>query len=269
MRGWRRGPPGQPAHRRARAPRRDRRAAPPSSAGRLRLRDRPASRRANLRRAVADPAGQDPNATLKDFSTYVFNDAQRTWERTFGGTGRPTSARRSSSTRRGGHGLKRRDRRGRPVLRPADYVYLDPLLLRRHGAQARRPRRLRLGLRDRARGGHHCSNSSAPATGDHLRRPARQGQRASVRWSSRPTVTPAGPQRIRGRSTRATSRKRHGSRPSVTAASSAGRSGDEPRFVHPRRPSNGVAGSTAGARRAHDATRSRSTRRLSTRRLDW
>ena len=26
------------------------------------------------------PAGQDPDADLKDFSVYVFNDAQSTWE---------------------------------------------------------------------------------------------------------------------------------------------------------------------------------------------
>jgi len=35
------------------------------------------------------PAGQDPDAKLKDFSTYVFNDAQATWERTFEAAGRP------------------------------------------------------------------------------------------------------------------------------------------------------------------------------------
>ena len=35
------------------------------------------------------PAGQDPDAELKDFSTYVFNDAQATWERTFEAARRP------------------------------------------------------------------------------------------------------------------------------------------------------------------------------------
>ena len=35
------------------------------------------------------PADQDPDAKLKDFSTYVFNDAQATWERTFEAAGRP------------------------------------------------------------------------------------------------------------------------------------------------------------------------------------
>jgi predicted metalloprotease len=34
------------------------------------------------------PAGQDPDADLKDFSVYVFNDAQSTWERTFRANGR-------------------------------------------------------------------------------------------------------------------------------------------------------------------------------------
>jgi hypothetical protein len=36
----------------------------------------------------AIPAGQDPDADLKDFSVYVFNDAQSTWERTFRAQGR-------------------------------------------------------------------------------------------------------------------------------------------------------------------------------------
>ena len=35
------------------------------------------------------PAGQDPDAELKDFSTYVFNDAQGSWQRTFETAGRP------------------------------------------------------------------------------------------------------------------------------------------------------------------------------------
>src|SRR5688572_30630526 len=29
------------------------------------------------------PAGQDPDRDLRDFSVYVFNDAQDTWEQTF------------------------------------------------------------------------------------------------------------------------------------------------------------------------------------------
>jgi predicted metalloprotease len=33
------------------------------------------------------PAGQDPERDLKDFSTYVFNSAQATWERTFSAQG--------------------------------------------------------------------------------------------------------------------------------------------------------------------------------------
>jgi uncharacterized protein len=35
------------------------------------------------------PAGQDPDRDLRDFSVYVFNDAQATWERTFQAQGRP------------------------------------------------------------------------------------------------------------------------------------------------------------------------------------
>jgi len=35
------------------------------------------------------PAGQDPDAELKDFSTYVFNDVQGSWQRTFETAGRP------------------------------------------------------------------------------------------------------------------------------------------------------------------------------------
>jgi uncharacterized protein len=35
------------------------------------------------------PAGQDPDRDLKDFSVYVFNDVQSTWERTFKAQGRP------------------------------------------------------------------------------------------------------------------------------------------------------------------------------------
>jgi predicted metalloprotease len=36
----------------------------------------------------AIPAGQDPDADLKDFSAYVFDDAQDTWARTFAAQGR-------------------------------------------------------------------------------------------------------------------------------------------------------------------------------------
>ena len=35
------------------------------------------------------PPGEDPDAELKDFSTYVFNDAQDSWARTFEASGRP------------------------------------------------------------------------------------------------------------------------------------------------------------------------------------
>ncbi len=35
------------------------------------------------------PAGEDPERDLKDFSAYVFTDAQRTWQRTFKDAGRP------------------------------------------------------------------------------------------------------------------------------------------------------------------------------------
>jgi predicted metalloprotease len=35
------------------------------------------------------PAGQDPDRDLKDFSIYVFNDVQSTWERTFKAQGQP------------------------------------------------------------------------------------------------------------------------------------------------------------------------------------
>ena len=35
------------------------------------------------------PPGQDPERDLKDFSAYVFTNAQRTWERMFEGTGEP------------------------------------------------------------------------------------------------------------------------------------------------------------------------------------
>jgi uncharacterized protein len=35
------------------------------------------------------PPGQDPERDLKDFSAYVFTNAQRTWERTFEGLGEP------------------------------------------------------------------------------------------------------------------------------------------------------------------------------------
>ena len=35
------------------------------------------------------PPGEDPDAELKDFSTYVFNDSQDAWARTFEASGRP------------------------------------------------------------------------------------------------------------------------------------------------------------------------------------
>ena len=102
------------------------------------------------------PPGEDPQAELKDFSAYVFDDAQDVWEGTFDRSGDAYDTAKlvlysgAVQHRR----LRRRHLGRRAVLLPGRRARLPrPQLLRGHAAPARRLRRLRLGLRDRARDG--------------------------------------------------------------------------------------------------------------------
>ena len=85
------------------------------------------------------PPGQDPERDLKDFSVFVFNSAQATWQRTFAEQGRDYDRAklvlyRSASTR-----LRRRQLGGRPVLLPGrPSVYLDLSFYRDMERQLRR-----------------------------------------------------------------------------------------------------------------------------------
>ena len=142
------------------------------------------------------PPGEDPQADLKDFSTYVFDDTQDVWERIVRGRRRPLRHREARPLlgRRPDRRLRQRDLRGRPVLLPGRRARLSrPELLRGHEAPARRLRRLRLGIRDRPRDGPpRPAATGTSAEVDRLSRPtpARRTSSRSAR-SCRPTATPA------------------------------------------------------------------------------
>ena len=88
-------------------------------------------------------------------------------QRTFEAAGRPYERAKVvfyNGARR--HGVRQRVLRGRPVLLPGRPLRVPrPVVLRRHGAAARRAGRLRLGLRDRPRG-----RPPRPAAARHQRR---------------------------------------------------------------------------------------------------
>ena len=160
------------------------------------------------------------------------------------------------------HRLRERQLRRRSVLLPRRPARLPrPVLLRRHGAPARRARRLRLGLRDRARGGppraepdrHEPRGAPAPE------RESRRGQRpvGAPRAAGRLLRRRLGQHGLRGR--RPPARRRAGGHHGV------GVGGRRPAPVARRRlrrtptpsrteaPSSGRAGSTPGARAASPA----------------
>ena len=101
------------------------------------------SRSRRLRRRHARAEGepilpdQDPERDLKDFSVYVFNSAQSTWERTFEQQGRTYDRAKLVLYRDGvDTGCGSASLGGRPVLLPRRPARLPrPLLLPRHGAQ--------------------------------------------------------------------------------------------------------------------------------------
>ena len=109
--------------------------------------------------------------------------------------GRPTSARSSCSTATPSTPRAARRPRRRPVLLPRRPLRLPrPLLLPRHGAPARRRRRLRVGVRDRPRGRPpRPAASSARATRSTRSARATPTGRTRRRSGSscRPTATPA------------------------------------------------------------------------------
>jgi predicted metalloprotease len=73
------------------------------------------------------PAGQDPERDLKDFSVFVFNSAQSTWERTFRAEGRPYERAKLVLYRRGvDTACGAASSAVGPFYCPGDrYVYLD------------------------------------------------------------------------------------------------------------------------------------------------
>ena len=65
------------------------------------------------------PPAQDPDRDLKDFSAYVFDNAQRSWEETFERSGESYQPREARPLqRRRLDGLRERVVRRRPVLLP-------------------------------------------------------------------------------------------------------------------------------------------------------
>ena len=117
----------------------------------------PGAQAPGRRRPAADPARQDPQRDLKDFSTYVFDDAQETWDGTLRVGRRALRAAPSSCSTRGAvstGGCGGATSAVGPFYCPADQrVYLDLTFYEDMRAPARRLGRLRLGLRDRPRDG--------------------------------------------------------------------------------------------------------------------
>ena len=104
--------------------------------------------------APIDPA-QDPERDLRDFSAYVFTRAQDTWEDIFARSGDRYERAKLVLFREGVRtGCGPAGSEVGPFYCPPDKrAYVDLSLLPRHGVQAGRVRRLRLGVRDRARAG--------------------------------------------------------------------------------------------------------------------
>ena len=110
------------------------------------------SRRA--RAASPSRPAQDPDNDLRDFSLYVFTDVQDAWTKTFAASGerydRAKLVLYRGATR---DGVRPRPGGDRPVLLPGRPARVPgPLVLRGDGPPARRRRRVRVGVRDRARG---------------------------------------------------------------------------------------------------------------------
>ena len=179
------------------------------------------------------PAAQDPERDLKEFSVYVFSNTLDTWDHADEEQGTASSEPRWCCTATpyppGAATLVG----GRPVLLPRRSARLSgPQLLRGHGDGARRARRLRLGIRDRARG---RPPRTAAARDEHRgdaapARAPRPGERAvgAPRAPGRLLFGRVGAQRLRG------GRPREGRRarrqfvplpPSATTACSAAPTG--------------------------------------------
>ena len=251
----------------------------------------PAPRR-RLRRGAFDiPAGFDADAQapqgaadpgrartrdkdLKDFSVYVFDDMQQTWQEVVPAAGQAVRERQARAL------LGRVDTACGsatsavgPFYCPADQrVYLDLSFYRDMTRPARGVRRLRLGLRDRPRDG-----PPRPAAARHERRgrPARSSTtptrptRCPSGSSSRPTATPASGRTACSRALdagdidEAITRPR----PSATTGSSARPGGrSTPTRSRTAPPSNVAAGSRTAAATAIPARATRSRRRTSKRR---
>ena len=139
------------------------------------------------------PPDQDPERDLRDFSAYVFDNAQAMWAAHVRAA--TASAKLVLYRQAREHRLRLGELGRRPVLLPGRRARVPrPQLLRRHGAPARRAGRLRVGLRDRARGrppraeacagrATRCAASSARTRATPTR--CRSGS------SSRPTATRA------------------------------------------------------------------------------
>ena len=164
------------------------------------------------RAASRSRASQDPDRDLRDFSGYVFTDAQDAWTRTFSAAGDEPRRSSSSTAARPGPRAARAPPRQGPFYCPADErVYLD---LSFYGEMERR---LRAGG-DFAWAyviahevGHHVQNllgQSDASSSSHGRTPA-TATRCPCGSSCRPTATRAcGRARSSTSSRRGTSRRR-------------------------------------------------------------
>ena len=206
------------------------------------------------------PPGQDPDADLKDFSTYVFNNAQgcgahvrragATYDRAklqlyTGGVTRAVVVRRARPS-------------GPSTARPIS-ASTGPVLLPRHGAPAGGRGRLRLGVRDRPRARAHIQNLQG--TSDRSSNSAARTRAAPTTLSVRLELQADCYAGVWARSVmrttwrRATSRRRsRRRRRSATTGCSAGPAGASTRTPSRTAPRpSGAPGSTVAAQRGEPA----------------